>query len=404
MPGSIAAIRVNLSPEREEPMKLRVLLATSVPPPEQGGITNWTRVVCEQLQGEADLEMSFVDTGRRYRALPNWPTLRRLLFGPPQAIRVIWQSWRRMWADRPDVFHMNTSASFGTVRDIVLLYIARWLGVRSVAHYHMQQPPGEISPNGIHWKLLRWAMSLADAVVILDKRSEDRVRAALPNKRITILPTMVEMDVIEDIQRHSPSHASNNTVKLVFVGFLAPVKGVRELFQAFLKLPDGRVTLDLIGKFSEPALGRELESLVATSGKADRVRFHGLLPHKQAIRQILDSDVLLLPSYAESAPAVILEAMGCGKPVVSTSTGAIPDMLDIGGPQQCGLCVPSRDVDALAAAIMQLVADRSLRDRFGRFGRQRAETLYSAPVGCSQLLDLWRSVAQHSNAISSLPR
>ena len=127
-------------------------------------------------------------------------------------------------------------------------------GVRSVAHYHMQQPPAEISPRGIHWRLLRWAMSLADAVVVLDKRSEACVRAALPDKHVTILPTMVEMDVIDELSRQSPPPASDDVVKLVFVGFVVPVKGVRELVQACLKLPNHRVVLDMVGEVPDPAI------------------------------------------------------------------------------------------------------------------------------------------------------
>lgn len=86
--------------------------------------------------------------------------------------------------------------------------------------------------------------------------------------------------------------------------------------------------------------------------------------------------------------------MGCGKPVVGTTTGAIPEMLDIGGPQECGICVPPGNVEELTGAIRRLIGEPQLRRQWGRMARQRAEQLYSVQVGCKQLVDVWRTVKE----------
>jgi glycosyltransferase involved in cell wall biosynthesis len=125
--------------------------------------------------------------------------------------------------------------------------------------------------------------------------------------------------------------------------------------------------------------------------------------HEQAIRHIGSANLFVLPSYSEGMPSVVLEAMACGKAILSTTVGAVPEMLDIGGPRQCGVCVPPQDVDALAVAIAQLLENSELRKEYGRRGRQRAEANYSIHIGCTQLLELWRSVSRTTTPLPEAP-
>ena len=62
------------------------------------------------------------------------------------------------------------------------------------------------------------------------------------------------------------------------------------------------------------------------------------------------SDVFVLPSYTEGFPNVIIEAMAMGKPIIATSVGAIPEMLDEG----CGVVVPPKDADSLQKALQKV--------------------------------------------------
>jgi glycosyltransferase involved in cell wall biosynthesis len=386
----------NAQMQSSHPRILKVLLATPVPPPHHGGIINWTRIVRNEFQTRPDVELSFVDTARRYRGIPGLPRLSRLLFGSAQAIRDSYRVYRRLKADRPDVLHLNTSAGPATIKDIVILRIAKWLGVPSLIHYRMAEAPYMVTGCKVQWKLMRFAMRLADAVITLDKRSEACVKAALPGHFVITLPNMVETQVIDDIRREGgcSGSAAEGCARVVFVGFVVPRKGVRELVEACARLPHSSLVLDLVGPV-EPAMQRELESIASSSGRNGRwLRFHGAVDHAQALRHILAADVFVLPSRGESAPNVVLEAMGCGKAIVCTTVAAMPEMLDIGGPEECGVCVEPRSTDALAAALEQLLGDEDQRRDLGRKARQRAEKVYAVPVACAKLLDLWRSVAK----------
>lgn len=374
---------------------LKVLLGTPVPPPEQGGIINWTRIVTKELGARPDVALSLVDTARRYRGIPGLPRLSRLLFGSAQAVRDTCRLYRRMKADKPHVLHLNTSAGPATIKDIAILRIANWLGVPSVIHYQTGKGLYTVKGSRLEWKLIRCAGALADVVVTGDKRSEACIKAALPNQRVVTLPNMVETDVIDDISRREASARSSveDGNRIVFVGFVVPRKGVRELVSACARLANNSLVLDLVGP-ATAAMQRELRSIASDSGRTEWLRFHGAVDHEQALRHILAAEVFALPSYGETAPNAVPEAMGCGKASVCSAVAAMPEMLDVGGPEECGLCVEPGHVDALYSALDELLRDRAKREQMGRKARQRAEKLYAAPVACQKLLDLWRSATR----------
>ncbi|ETX07227.1 MAG: hypothetical protein ETSY2_12405 [Candidatus Entotheonella gemina] len=106
---------------------------------------------------------------------------------------------------------------------------------------------------------------------------------------------------------------------------------------------------------------------------------------------IQQSDVLLLPSYHEAFPYVVLEGMALGKPVVVSNVGAMPEMINAAGEQPCGLCVPPRDAGALRSALQQLIDAPETWTAMGRAGRYRVEHLYDIPSVLYQIKALWQT-------------
>ncbi len=112
---------------------------------------------------------------------------------------------------------------------------------------------------------------------------------------------------------------------------------------------------------------------------------------REKINEIEDylqaADIGLFASETESFCLAILEAMCFGCPSVATRVGGIPEVIEHG---QSGLLVPSKDLDALAAALNQLIEDPDLRRRLGESARQRADALFSAQVIVPQYETLYR--------------
>jgi glycosyltransferase involved in cell wall biosynthesis len=254
--------------------------------------------------------------------------------------------------------------------------------------------PKVFANKGIEWRLTLKAMKMADVIVTLDHRSEVCVRECLPAKRVVTLPNMVEIDVLDAVRANSDAFTRKaEDFHVVFVGQILRTKGILELIEAGSKLTDRGLHLDLVGPVSKSFQAKLMRRAAALSS-ADWLHFHGSKPHYEAIYIMAISDLLVLPSYTEGFPNVVLEAMALGKPILATGVGAIPEMLDMGGEEECGVIVPAREVVPLATALERLMANPSLRQELGKKARRRAERLYSVPVACGQLTDLWESLLQ----------
>jgi glycosyltransferase involved in cell wall biosynthesis len=164
----------------------------------------------------------------------------------------------------------------------------------------------------------------------------------------------------------------NGNRTLVCVGRLCPQKGQVHIPAAVAALkprfPDIKVVLVGDGE-SRNAIEREIER----HGVAREVVLHGWATNEEVRRLIAESRALLLPSYAEGLPIVIMETFGIGRPVISTTIAGIPELVD----SDCGWLVAPGDHEALVAAMgTALAASPETLHRMGLEGRRRVDELH----------------------------
>ena len=170
---------------------------------------------------------------------------------------------------------------------------------------------------------------------------------------------------------------------LLFVGRLAAVKGLPVLFAALAAARASRpdLCLTLVGDGPERA-GLEGEAR-ALGLNAD---FRGYLSQAQVADLLPQADALVLPSFAEGVPVVLMEAMAAGLPVIATRVAGVPELVQDG---EMGLMVPAGDADALAAAILDLMADPDRRRAMGAAGRARVAAGFNAATEAARLATLF---------------
>jgi teichuronic acid biosynthesis glycosyltransferase TuaC len=128
-------------------------------------------------------------------------------------------------------------------------------------------------------------------------------------------------------------------------------KGMRELVDAFAALHarDAGLSLVLVG---DGVMRSELEALVAARGLSGAVRVTGGVDPPDVARWIAAADAVVLPSWSEGYPNVLVEAIACGRPVVATDVGGAGEIVTGAN----GVLVPPRDPVALAAGITAVLA------------------------------------------------
>lgn len=175
------------------------------------------------------------------------------------------------------------------------------------------------------------------------------------------------------VERWEPA-VSGPELHVACVARLAEVKGQHVLIEALAATGPG-IRATLVGAELEsrgPSYRDRLVRQAEALGVANRVELAGF--RADARELIAAADALVLPSFREGLPIVVLEAMERGRPVIATAVGGTPEAVLDGA---TGLLVPAGDAPALAAALRRLRDDPVLRASLGRNGRERAVTEFS---------------------------
>jgi glycosyltransferase involved in cell wall biosynthesis len=217
---------------------------------------------------------------------------------------------------------------------------ARLLGVPCVVKLHgsdiniIAKIPG---PR----RLSAWALPQAAKVVAVSRALAEEVAAlGVPRDKIAVVMNGVDASLFHPRDRAAARAELGlpDGPLALYVGNLKAEKGVLDLAAAWKDVPTG--TLAIIG--GGPAKG-ELEQAIG-----ERVKLVGPQPLASIPTWMAACDVLVLPSHAEGTPNVVLEALACGRRVVATNVGGIPDLITT---DTLGQLVPPRDPKALAVAL-----------------------------------------------------
>ena len=163
-------------------------------------------------------------------------------------------------------------------------------------------------------------------------------------------------------------------------------KGLRDLLPALALLERGRFELDVVGTGPDD---EALRMLARELGLANEVRFLGALDRSSVARRYREADLFTLPSTSEAFGNVFAEALASGLPVVGTTVGGIPELVEHG---LHGLLVPPGEPAALADAIRTLADDPQRRREMSRRNRLRAEATLDWGYVTARYLSVYRGV------------
>jgi glycosyltransferase involved in cell wall biosynthesis len=229
----------------------------------------------------------------------------------------------------------------------------------------------------------------ARIVAVSDATRAAFERQGFPLGRIETVHNGVDLTALAEAPRaelRSELGIPEDAVLLAHVGRLAPVKGQLELIEAVRGLRRDGVHAVF--------LGRDLERGGAYAGELERaadglpVHFAGF--RADAAAALREVDALVLPSWVEGLPLVVLEAMAHAKPVVATAVGGTPEAVVEG---KTGLLVAPHDVPALQSALARLLDDERLRSSLGHAGRKRVEEHFQATAMTGRILELYDEIA-----------
>lgn len=187
------------------------------------------------------------------------------------------------------------------------------------------------------------------------------------------------------------------TPRLVCVGRLCEQKGQLLLVEAVARLAESGADFELV-LVGDGELRQAVEGRARELGVAERVRVTGWMGGDGVRAEILAARALVLPSFAEGLPVVLMEALALHRPVISTYVAGIPELVaprgSDGTDDACGWLVPAGDVDALVDAMRAaLDAPRDVLAALGARGAERVRANHDARAESAELLTLFRENA-----------
>lgn len=351
-----------------------IILVGPVAPPI-GGVTRWTSLVTDELQEQQVLH-SVVNTSPKSRRLDGQSTFERIGGGFQSVLGAAKKLTQRARSHPPTAVHISSSGRIALLRDIAMALIGKWFDSRTLLHLHHGRLPKLLQVRSYERLAMDVLASLLDTLVVLDINSAAAAKRRWPKLSVEVIANPVATQTL------AASREPQGTKELLYLGYVEPKKGVEDLLQVWMELAPEFPTwrLSLVG-----GVASQYRDRLTKTYPAERWNLTGEVAHQEAMSKLASSELLVLPSYSEGFPNVILEAMSFGKAVVATTVGGIPAMLSQGE----GLLVTPGEQDQLKAALSRLMADDRYRAETGCRGAQRVDDEYNVSKVVHAYRDLW---------------
>ena len=211
--------------------------------------------------------------------------------------------------------------------------------------------------------------------------------------KIEIVPNGLDLSEFDNLPERGEFRTKYgldaNQKIILFLGRIHRIKGLDLLIKVFSDLAKFLDDVKLVIAGPDDGYLTSLKKLVADSEISEKVLFTGPLYGQEKLKAYVDADVYILPSFYETFPMTLLEAMACGTPVIVTDRCGIADVIN----GQAGLVVPY-DKEQLRDALLHMLSDDQMRLRFGEKGKLLVREKFNWEKIAEQVEGVYRGV-QH---------
>ncbi len=298
--------------------------------------------------------------------------------------------------ERPDIIHLNSS-KVGGIGAIAALVSKLWLKlwtkdyrlktIFTVHGWAFNESRNFRAKSTIY--LSQWITSFLCNKTIVISRHDYRQALSMPfiskDKFVLISLGIPE----KELKYSTKSNAKKELLlpeeeKDIRVGTIAEFtknKGLDFLLDTIKSLTFKNLKLVIVGDGEEK---ERIEHRIEEEGLKNNITTCGFVPH--AAKHIKAFDIFVLPSLNEGLPYTILEAMNAGVPVVASSVGGIPDLIEH---EKSGFLTIPANSKSMANALEKLIMDKKMRAKFGKLAKERAIKYFSFSNMLSRTIDLY---------------
>jgi len=376
---------------------MRVLHIGKYYPPAPGGMERVLQLLCDRERRTIDSRVLVAghEPVTRRETIRGVPVTRAATFGRIGSVGLaptLPLELRRAEADLLVLHEPNPVA-----------LVADWLArtrTPLVVYFHSEVVRAEWKYRALYRPFLARVLDRADRILVASpSMAEGAVQLERFRNKCAVVPYGIELDALAPtpavMARAAEIRARHPGPLVLFVGRLVPYKGVSVLIDA---VQGTNVTSLIVG--GGPLAG-QLREQASRLPNPRQVVFAGEVDDAELLACYHACDALVLPSVtrAEAFGMVQLEAMACGKPVISTDLPSGVPWVNRHG--ESGLVVPPDDAASLRAALERLTGDPALRSRLGTGARARVETEFTAAVMARRTIAVYETAL--GRAVAATP-
>lgn len=372
---------------------MKVLLLSPLPPPV-GGIASWSvNILAYYQQHDTEIDLLHFNTALKSRGITQINLSTRLRTGVKDNFQLIPSFIGFIHKKKPDVIHITSSGSLGLIRDLLILNIAKLKKIPTVVHFRFGRIPELQHLDNWEWKLLNIIINLSSSVIVLDNKSQ-KLLTKIGFNHVHCIPNPIS----ERVEHIMPSDSQINRLRrknfsqVLFVGHVTKNKGIFELIAACISLKDIIDEVVLVGPYEEDIISEVFNKNIDDKLK---IKFTGALEKEVVLDYMAQASLLVLPSYSEGFPNVIIEAMAMGCPVIATNVGAVPDMLDIDSEYPCGVAIEPRNTTILAESICTMISDETKATEYSKNALKKVKNSYTLAKIITSYEKVWKSLTSN---------
>lgn len=285
---------------------------------------------------------------------------------------------------KPDIVHAHYVSSYGFLGSLTKFHpfiISVW----GADIYNFPKK------SLIHWLMIKYNLSQADQILSTSKVMKFETEK-YTKKRISVIPFGIQLNKFYPKKFESLFKSENIVIGTVKT--LEKKYGIEYLIRAFKLVKDMRpeipTKLLIVGRGS---LTDRLKGLVIELGLSEDTVFTGYIDNSEIEKYHNMLDIAVYPSTedSESFGVSVLESSACGKPVIASNVGGLPEVVDDG---KTGYLVKKEDPRLVADCIVKLIEDKKLRNLFGANGIKKVKDEYDWENSVGQMISVYKKTLQ----------
>lgn len=379
--------------------KKKILLASPLPPPYSGYEKITQCILASELSQKFNIIHVNTSNNRGVDVRGMFDTANLLM-----SIRHLRELFFALVIHRPEVANIPIARNrTGFLKYSLYILLAASFRCRIVVRFggdHFDVFYDQSS--AVFQKYIRFVIKKADIMIVEADRLNEQFRGLIDLDKIRTV--YLGLDVGDNITSIAADSDNNpeREVNVLFLGYISKAKGAIDLLESVSSVvsKDDRIRFDFAGPvikqeknilhIDNPVNTEvEIHQIFEKDGCRDYVRFWGEVTGDAKAEAFRTADIFVMPSYSESGPFVVLEAMAAGLPLITTRVGVLPEVLEDG---KNTFFVNTGAPEELAEKILILADDRRLRMDMGKANRQLVEKTFSMNVFTERMEKIYNEV------------